>query len=306
LGNSGVGKSFLANICLQNEKFEHLCKPTAVTTKTEYEELNWDGKSYLIFNIPGLVEAQQEQIDRNKQEINKAFQDCPNSIVIYVFGTQQGRIRSEDIVAFNALNDAYPFGSKSLVLVVNGIPKDHDQNYEGETKVLLRPMLKMEDACKTMCFLDTVDKTQPEEITKLSQKFFQAILNAFPKVHEKKQDIQLDVDKIKDLKDEIGQLQTTFNQEREQMLETFRCEQQQHEAEVREQHQQYEKHLQEHAEATDRLKEKITSYEGKQNELEEQLQQQGKQEDNNSDIFFSNPLTGMVFGLVKGFSNLLK
>ncbi|CAF1324232.1 unnamed protein product, partial [Didymodactylos carnosus] len=49
--------------------------------------------------------------------------------MLYVFGQQNGRNRNEDIIAFQALHDAYPFGHQSLVFVVNGVPPDRDRTY---------------------------------------------------------------------------------------------------------------------------------------------------------------------------------
>jgi DNA replication protein DnaC len=59
LGNSGVGKSFLANILLDREAFKHEFSARSVTHRTEYEEITFDNHRYAIFNIPGLIEADQ-------------------------------------------------------------------------------------------------------------------------------------------------------------------------------------------------------------------------------------------------------
>ncbi|CAF4883175.1 unnamed protein product, partial [Rotaria sp. Silwood1] len=191
--------------------------PTPVTTVTESIEYTINNTTYVIFNIPGLIEAKQEQIDLNKQEINKAFQLCPNAVVIYVFGNQSGRIRNEDIVAFHALNNAYPFASKSLVLVVNGIPVDREENYEG-------------------------------------------ILDAAPTKHHKRQDIHLQMDEIKSLKDQYNQIQSEFKKQREKYrteIETF---QQRHEQEMKEKQQVFE-----------RTKEEMLSQQRRYHELHSQL-----------------------------------
>ena len=72
-----------------------------------------------VFNIPGLIEADQAAIDRNKNEIYKAFQQRPNSVVAFVFtGGSGGRILDEDVIAFKAINDAYHFDSDSLLLII--------------------------------------------------------------------------------------------------------------------------------------------------------------------------------------------
>ena len=59
LGNSGVGKSFLANILLDREAFKHEFSARSVTHRTEFEEITFDKHRYAIFNIPGLIEADQ-------------------------------------------------------------------------------------------------------------------------------------------------------------------------------------------------------------------------------------------------------
>jgi len=145
LGNTGAGKSFLANLILPEEKFAHELSLTAVTKKTVYEKLKYGNSIVYVFDIPGLIEADEEDgeaIESNKREIDKAFEICPNSIVIYVFGIDNisGRIRGEDILAFKELNKAYPFKTESLTIVMNRvpIPIKRPDNYEGKAITLLK------------------------------------------------------------------------------------------------------------------------------------------------------------------------
>jgi hypothetical protein len=127
-----------------------------------------------IFNIPGLIEAEQARIDLNKREIDKAFAQRPNSIVMYVFGQVNGRIRDEDVVAFNAINAAYPFRPESLVLIVNGLPKRRPANYEGTTLVLLQQLLKSVNVNKrNICFLDHIDDENPKEKQDIRERLLQ-------------------------------------------------------------------------------------------------------------------------------------
>ena len=232
LGNSGVGKSYLANRFLQQESFVHQTSATAVTTLTEFIEYTSGNTTYMIFNIPGLVEADQEKIETNKREIGKAFEQCPNAVVIYVFGTQKGRIRNEDVIAFNALNDAYPFDKKSLVLVVNGIPRQNRaSNYEGETIVLLQKMLQTE-LPKNICFLDDIDVNNAQEEKQLRQKLIQTVMGAVPKVHEKQHDIQLEVDTINQLKEDLSHITTQFDEQKEELMANFEEAQRLHEEEL--------------------------------------------------------------------------
>jgi hypothetical protein len=174
LGNSGVGKSFLGNILLGRDYFQHEFSPSSVTHATEYQEIIVGYFPLAIFNIPGLIEAEQPRIDLNKREIDKAFTERPNSIVMYVFGHENGRIKNEDVVAFNAINAAYPFRPESLVLVVNGLPKKRPANYEGTTLVLLQQLLKNVDVNKrNICFLDHINDENPKEKQDLRERLLQ-------------------------------------------------------------------------------------------------------------------------------------
>jgi DNA replication protein DnaC len=59
LGNSGVGKSFLANILLDKDIFKHEFSARSVTHRTEFQEITIGDHRYAIFNVPGLIEADQ-------------------------------------------------------------------------------------------------------------------------------------------------------------------------------------------------------------------------------------------------------
>lgn len=204
LGNSGVGKSFIANLLLQKERFEHKVKPTAVTKKTEFEVvISYDTK-YAIFNIPGLIEANQAEIENNKREIQEAFLSYPNSIIIYVFGVGDGgRIRDEDVIAFNALHGAYAFRQKSLMLVVNSIPVPRENTYEGEVITFLKNQLNTKYEWE-ICFLDKIGNThnKREEIHKI---LLATINNCFPQLHKRNREIKLDKDEIKEQKHMIAE-----------------------------------------------------------------------------------------------------
>ena len=158
LGNTGVGKSFLANILLEREVFAQGSSSSSITHTTEYRETDLLDKSYAIFDIPGLIEVEQQRIDQNKQEIDKAFAQRPNSIVIYVFHPQAGRIKEEDITALYAINAAYSFKPQSLILVMNCLSKNRPLYYEGTTLVLLQQLLRgIQITSRNLCFLEEID-----------------------------------------------------------------------------------------------------------------------------------------------------
>ncbi|CAF1337225.1 unnamed protein product, partial [Didymodactylos carnosus] len=203
-GRGCVGKSFLANIAIGRDAFVHEFKATSVTHNTESVEVTIGSYTLTIFNIPGLIEAEQERIDLNKQEIGKAFAQRSNSIVMFVFGQKNGRIRGQDIVAFNAINTAYPFRPESLVLVVNGIPKERPNDYEETTLALLQKLLKGVDVNNhNLCFTDLINVDDPKEKQVLKDRLLSVVMNFTPKTHEKKQDIQTVISELKKRADEI-------------------------------------------------------------------------------------------------------
>ena len=177
LGNSGAGKSFLANMLVGHDTFTHAFSSSSVTQETEYVEVRIGDLLLAIFNIPGLIEAEQERIDLNKIEIDKAFRERPDSVVIFVFGHQNGRIRDEDVVAFSAINAAYPFQPESLMLVVNTLPKQRPKDYEGATLVLLQKLLKNTKVnSSNVCFLDAIDPNSMQEKQNLKENLLKVCL----------------------------------------------------------------------------------------------------------------------------------
>ena len=211
LGNSGVGKSFLGNVILGTEAFKHEYQADAVTTKTEYKTSSFCGQTYAIYNIPGLIEAEQERIELNKREINISFQQHPNAVVLYVFGTNNGRIQNEDVVAFNALNAAYPFNEKSLVVVINGVNPNRPNDYETKTTTILSSLLKMH--LPHLSFVNHINQSGEKEL--LRQKLIEIVTSATPKIHQKVQEINLQAAEISKLTKEIAKFQKQIEGDRE-------------------------------------------------------------------------------------------
>ena len=211
LGNSGVGKSFLGNVILGREVFKHEYQADAVTTKTEYQTSVFRRQTFAIYNIPGLIEAEQERIDLNKREIDVSFRQHPNAVVLYVFGTNNGRIRNEDVVAFNALHKAYPFSEKSLIVAVNGVNPNRPDDYETKTTTTLISLLKMH--LPHLCFVNHINESNEKEL--LRHKLIEIVLNAMPKIHKKEQEINLQAAEISKLTKQIAEFQRQIEQDRE-------------------------------------------------------------------------------------------
>eukprot|EP01113_Clastostelium_recurvatum_P014252 TRINITY_DN17736_c0_g1_i4.p1 TRINITY_DN17736_c0_g1~~TRINITY_DN17736_c0_g1_i4.p1 ORF type:complete len:236 (+),score=60.64 TRINITY_DN17736_c0_g1_i4:33-710(+) len=160
-----VGKSWLVNLIIGEDRFEHKFAPSSVTKETEFEEklvaLNTgETVSAAIFNIPGLIENDQEAIDRNKVEIQKAFEQRSTSVIVFVVSTAGGQVWDEDVVAFKALNDAYQLKQESLCIVVNQLKKKRPTDYEGKTTLRLESLFGISPLCVT--FINEVDDDDEE------------------------------------------------------------------------------------------------------------------------------------------------
>ncbi|CAF3927581.1 unnamed protein product [Rotaria sp. Silwood1] len=156
--------------------------------------------------------------------------------------------------------NAYPFVSTSLVLVVDGIPVDREKNYEGETIVLLRNLIKSDAEYHNICFLDWINKRNNEEKCQLRDKLLQGVLDAAPTKHHKRQDIHLQMDEIISLKDQYNQIQSEFKKQREKYRTEIEKFQQRHEQEMKEKQQVFK-----------RMKEEMLSQQRRYHELHSQL-----------------------------------
>jgi septin family protein len=247
LGNTGVGKSFIANVLLGRDFFQHDASICAVTTSTEYQNVQFDNGLFTVFNIPGLIEDNQQAIERNKEEIYKAFNIRPNSIIIFVLtGGAGGRLRQEDIVAFNAINKAYNFQPQSLLLIINDLPVIKPPDYEGNAITRIANVLSLENP--HICFLDRIDNNDSNGRNNIRIKLYTALkaMRIHPAVHTKVCDIQMDVDLLKQelakarqqqeqfdklvgtLKDEIKQRQSDFEQYKNETEERMKAEMEKH------------------------------------------------------------------------------
>ena len=162
----------------------------------------------------------------NKREIDHAFSKRPNSLIIYVFGQQNGRLRDEDVVAFNSINAAYPLNVKSLLLVVNGLPSARPDNYEGEVMLMLQDIIQLEIAADRVCFLNYIEKNDPSEREGLKNQLLKSIVELTPTEHIKIHDIHLKADEVSLLKQQIETMTRTFDENKAFFQEEIREHQQ--------------------------------------------------------------------------------
>ena len=210
LGNTGVGKSLLANVLLNEDLFRHDCSPSSVTHQTEWKQCRAGKRNYVIFNIPGLIENDQGAIERNKKEIQRAFENTPYAIVVPIFqGGASGRLREEDLVAFNVLNNAYKFERESLLFVMNDLPTPRPRFYEGQTYAILGELVNMKNL--KICFLNRINTGSSWERTKLRKEMLNALDHCTATIHKRHGEVILLVDRLKILEAEMKRNQDELN-----------------------------------------------------------------------------------------------
>ena len=229
LGNAGAGISFLCNLIIGSERFKADFQPDAVTSETEYHRMETPNCDYLVYNIPGLVETNQEHIDRNKQEIQKAFNSCPNAIVIFVWTHVGGRVQNDDVLAFEALNNAYAFPREALMFVVNNVPTTRSDKYEGLFITTLVNALNAKWIREIdTIFIDCLDMTNRQQTIAARTKLMKQIVIHPAFVQQQKNPIRLQLDELNDMRSQLKQQQKAaendrvrFQQQIEDMTKRF-------------------------------------------------------------------------------------
>ncbi|CAF3445320.1 unnamed protein product, partial [Rotaria sp. Silwood2] len=212
------------------------------------------------------------RVNINKREIDHAFTQRPNSLIIYVFGQQGGRMRDEDAVAFNAINKAYPLNIQSLLLVVNGLPAVRPKDYEGEVMLMLQDIIQLQVAPERVCFLNHINRENIQERHALRKQLLNAIVELTPTEHIKAQDIHLKVDEVEMLKKQI-----------EEMTKTFEANKIEFQHEIREHQKRYDELMENQKNETDSLRRIIErqqeeaaearlSQEDRERELQQQME----------------------------------
>ncbi len=213
VGNSGVGKSFLANIILGKHYFKHDFSARSVTHRTESITCILGDRHFRIYNIPGLIEGNAERIGINRREISRAFEEEKDNplVIIYVFGHQNGRIRNEDIATFRSIHNAYTFCSDSLITIVNGLPSNRPSTYNEDTQATLINLLGMKPG--QMCFIDHVNSTEAHHES-VQKYLIDTILNVHPRIHTKMNNINLITDEVLQLQADLDMMHIQMEEER--------------------------------------------------------------------------------------------
>lgn len=205
LGNSGVGKSFLANLLLNRQHFLHEFAARSVTYRTNSVHYRLHDRDLRIYDIPRLIEANPDRVHSNRKEIERAFDEQKSNaiIVIYVFGHENGRVRQEDVTVFKVFHQAYPFSWGSLIIVVNGLSRHRPSSYDKDTKEVLTELTGMK--VNATCFIDRLVQNDTK-YTENRQRFIDAILNTKARRHSKTSDINSTNDNLDELRDELERL----------------------------------------------------------------------------------------------------
>lgn len=126
LGNARIGKSHTLNTILGSAVFKSAFDLSAVTTAVETVMFRApDGGEYALYNIPGLLDLDEEVARRNAAEVEKALRDQATAPVIVLFMlTMKGNgLHAEDLEAWRAISEFVPAlkDSTAVSFIVNKV-----------------------------------------------------------------------------------------------------------------------------------------------------------------------------------------
>lgn len=222
VGNSGVGKSYLANLLANENCFENEFSARSVTHQIESIVCRLSNQSYRIYNIPGLIEGDQTRSRINREEIQRAFNQEKHHpiVIVYVFGHQNGRIRREDVDTFEVMNKSYQFSYNSLLIIVNGLPVNRPKKYNEETAQALSDFLGMKP--RRLCFIDQLNSTEIEKKRNVREYLLDCLVQMSPQIHLRTNQIGLIDDQIDNLQKDLDRLQFQYDEEQIEYEEILR------------------------------------------------------------------------------------
>lgn len=241
-GNTGVGKSLLCNIIYGGEVFEHRISAGCVTDGVQsilgqYIDPSTNQQvAYKIFNIPGLIESNINNIARNKKCLKEACESVGKQIFIYVFdvGTA-GRAKADDIAAFKSVQEAYQLQHQSYFFLFNRKPIRAEENYEGEFLLRLKQDLQWPNLPLNYMFIEeftrdqfqrTIDPTTNKlkwilnlnhpNIQALRDNLWSALLDATAAHHSEVKPLQLGPEVLKEAEERLKENDRKWREKEEE------------------------------------------------------------------------------------------
>eukprot|EP00759_Apiculatamorpha_spiralis_P039510 PhF_6_TR38398/c0_g1_i1/m.57185 len=131
VGNSGVGKSFIGSALVGDGVFTSSHQVGSVTACVQSAEMyDPQGNFWRIFDMPGLMEADSHNLERNAKEITKAFNAASGRpvVVAFVLTLEGGRMRAEHIESINHIkNSVQGLTLDNTVIIVNKVRDDEPE-----------------------------------------------------------------------------------------------------------------------------------------------------------------------------------
>jgi hypothetical protein len=168
VGNSGRGKSLLCNLFVGSAVFDHKTQAGSVTAAAEFHALPVPGVGvFVVLNLPGLIEADERNLDRNQRAIEVAVRALPNTptVVLFVCRDTHGRLSDEDTVAFHTFMRFAPELAPGATALVNNAVDDeeyespeHRTAWEADVRSMLVGMLQGQVAPQHVLFVPRLSK----------------------------------------------------------------------------------------------------------------------------------------------------
>ncbi|ELR23793.1 GTPase, putative [Acanthamoeba castellanii str. Neff] len=229
VGNPGVGKSFLCNIFLQENAFNHAWQVGACTKNAEFRTAVLSGDSgetpqvVHVHNVPGLIEHDPARMAANKQAIGQAFAQPGEHIIMYVFAPGRGgRLEASDFAAYEALRNAYNFQTTSVVFVFNLMPAYDDEIVGMAMRLIDWPANKPFNHVFIDHDPELASGSRPfdfksNKAAAMRNRLLQAMDLAIPYRHEKIKEIELARDRVVQLEGVITSMEQKIAEAKQQV-----------------------------------------------------------------------------------------